>query len=481
MKNNFCALLARLLILLLATATLSLPAAAQTQRPTLLRDAEIEQLLRLYSRDVFKAAGLTPEAVRIFIVQNPGFNAFVTNGQRLYVCTGLLQQAATPNEVIGVLAHETAHIAAGDVARQSKPSQRSREVSSTARKLLGVATIVGATAAEQDLDTAMEKNIGIAANVRDPNTAYDQATVAGWEMVLGINGPGQAGAPAYTRVQEAAADQAAARYLDRAGISGRGMLDVFERLSASSTGTSSSDPPYLQSHPMPRERLQNLEGFVTKSPNYAKTDPQSLVLRHQLMQAKLVGLLSSPQVVYQKYPASDVSVPARYARAVAAVRARDANTALMQLNWLIEDNPKNPYFWELKGEALLAAGKPQEAAAALKQALSLAPKAGLIGIRLAEAQLAAGTPAAARQALSTLQAAQRTEPDVSKLYALQAAAYAKLGNVPMAELATAEAAFRDGDRTLAVQKARSAVRGLKPGSPEWLKAQDIASVASRRE
>jgi predicted Zn-dependent protease len=228
---------------------------------------------------------------------------------------------------------------------------------------------------------------------------------------------------------------------------------------------------------MPLDRIRNLENIVTRSPNFGKKDAPALVLRHELMQAKLFGFLNSAQVVYQKYPPSDRTVPARYARAIAAMRIGDLKNAIPEIDSLIKEIPQNPYFWELKGQALLEGGRTADAVAPLKQALKLLPNNGLISMMLAQAQLGNESPENARAALESLRVAARTESDTVQLHALRAQAYGKLGDIPKAELSTAEAAIRRGDRELAVQKAKVALRSLKQNSPEWLRANDILTYA----
>jgi predicted Zn-dependent protease len=446
--------LARLTALVAAAAiavtTLAVPSAF-AQRLPLVRDAEIEGLMRLYTRDIFKAAGLSSGAVDVYLINNPGINAFVAGGQRIFIYTGLLQQAKTPNEVIGVLAHEAAHISGGHLARMNNQMDKASNLAIIGM-LLGAAAMVGG---------------GMAG----------AGPQGGQAVMMGSQSLAQRSLLSYARAQEASADQAAVRYLDKTGQSGRGMLDLFQTLANQSLASSRYVNPYVMSHPMPLDRIRNLENIVTRSPNFDKKDAPALVLRHELMQAKLFGFLNSAQVVYQKYPPSDRTLPARYARAIAAMRIGDLKNAIPEIDSLIKEIPQNPYFWELKGQALLEGGRTADAVAPLKQALKLLPNNGLISMMLAQAQLGSESPENARAALESLRVAARTESDTVQLHALRAQAYGKLGDIPKAELSTAEAAIRRGDRELAVQKAKVALRSLKQNSPEWLRANDILTYA----
>jgi predicted Zn-dependent protease len=251
------------------------------------------------------------------------------------------------------------------------------------------------------------------------------------------------------------------------------VLELFYKLANQSIASVQYVDPYVLSHPMPLERIRNLERLAKASPHFDKPDPPALVLRHELMQAKLSGFLDSPQVVYQKYPPADSTLPARYARAIAAFRGGDLKNALPLIDTLIKDIPQNPYFWELKGQALLEGGRPQEAVAPLRQAVKLLPSSGLIRLMLAQAQLGVEGPDSARAALETLKVARRTETDSANLHMLMAKAYGRLENLALAELETAEWAIRKDDRELAIQKATNALKGLKQGTPEWLRANDI--------
>ena len=83
------------------------PARAQSVPPGLpiIRDAEIEQLLREYSQPILRAAGLAQQNVQVTIINDRSFNAFVMDGKRIFINAGALMDAKVPNEVIGVLAH----------------------------------------------------------------------------------------------------------------------------------------------------------------------------------------------------------------------------------------------------------------------------------------------------------------------------------------------------------------------------------------
>jgi predicted Zn-dependent protease len=435
----------------------ALPAFAQARNLPLIRDAEIEGLMRIYSKPLFEAAGLNEGAAKVFLVRQPSINAFVAGGQRIFINTGLLVQAKTPNEVIGVLAHETGHISGGHLARMGQQMQKA-----TNQAIIGML-------------------IGAAAIAAGAATGNSEASQAGAGVYLGTQGLVQRNLMAYVRAQESSADQAAIKFLDGTGQSGRGMLTLFQRLMNQSMGSLKNANPYVMTHPMPLDRIRNLEVSVKESRFYGREDPQDLLLRHRLMQAKLSGFLDSAQQVFQKYPASDKSLPARYARSIAAFRMGDLKNSVREINSLIEAQPGYAYFWELKGQALLESGHGQEAIAPLQKAAKLSNGNGLIQVMLAQALLQNEGRGNAEAALKILKGSLRSERDMPALHAHMAIAYARLGNIPLADLSTAEAAMLRGDKELASKKAELAAAKLKRGSPEWLRANDILNFADQKK
>ena len=434
------------------------PSSAQTAAKglPLIRDAEIEGLLRLYTRPIFRAAGINPKSVRVYIINDDRINAFVAGGQRIFINTGLLTQATTPNEVIGVLAHETGHIAGGHLARMGVEVDRA-SVTAIIGTLLGVAAMVGGVAAGDQ-----------------------QAAKAGQGIMIGSQGLAQRNFLTYQRSMEASADQAALKYLTATHQSAKGMLTLFNKLANQSIASLRNVDPYVLSHPMPFDRVRNLEQAAQKTAYFDTQDAPELMLRHQLMQAKLVGFQQSAQIVFQRYPKSDASMPARYARSIAMFRRGDTKNALPVIDSLVQDLPQNPYFWELKGQALLEGGQPAAAVAPLQKAVSLLPNNGLIQILLAQALIGTETKANALLAIKTLHQAQRSEGDVPAVFRFLGMAYGQAGDVARAELATAEAAYLQGDIKLAVSKAKSAQARFKTGTPEWVRANDILNFASRK-
>lgn len=298
---------------------------------------------------------------------------------------------------------------------------------------------------------------------------------------MGSQGLAQRGFLAYQRDMEASADNAALKFLKATEQSPKGMLTLFQLLANESLAATADSDPYLFSHPMPMERIRNLELAAKASIFFDKPDTPQLMLRHQLMQAKLAGFLQSPQMVFQRYPVSDDSLASRYARSIAMFRKGDTKNAIPVIDSLINDVPEDPYFWELKGQALLEGGTPAKALAPLKQANKLLPNSGLIQILYAQALIATEDHANIRQALNLLTLAKKTERDSIDIYKYSTLAYGYLNDLPRAELATAETAMMQGDTALASEKAKRVIGQFKHGSPEWIKANDILNFANKEQ
>jgi predicted Zn-dependent protease len=283
----------------------------------------------------------------------------------------------------------------------------------------------------------------------------------------------------YQRAQEEQADRAGVKFLAATGQSAKGMSDTFRRLSDQILFAAQNADPYMQSHPMPAERVAALEILAKNSPNWDKKDSPELQLRHDMMRAKLTGFLDRGDTVARRYPPSDTSLPARYARAIATYRHADLRVAIGQIDGLIQAEPHNPYFYELKGQALLEGGKPAEAIAPLQRAIQLAPQPALIQVLLAQALNAMNAPKSADEAVALLRTALAHEPESVDGYLQLAMAYGRKGDLAQADLASALAAFMRGDHPTARQLAARAKTRFPIGSPGWVKADDIISSKSQ--
>ncbi len=265
------------------------------------------------------------------------------------------------------------------------------------------------------------------------------------------------------------------KFLTATGQSAKGMHDTFKRLADQILFQTRYMDPYLQSHPLPSERVAALEGMAKASPYWDKKDPPALQARHDLMRAKLYGFIDPPDAVARRYPLSDTSLAARYARAISAYRFSDPHAAVAQIDALIHAQPQNPYFHELKGQALMESGKPAEAIAPLRQAVQLSSNAALIQIMLAQALIATNDRARGEEAVTLLQTALTREPESADAYSQLAMAYGRKGDLANADLASARSAFMRGEFKTARELATRAKTRFPVGSPGWLKADDIST------
>jgi predicted Zn-dependent protease len=434
-----------------ALAFSPLAASAQPTKQPIVRDAEIEQLLRDYAAPIFRAAGINASAAKIILINDRSFNAFVADGQKIFVNVGALMDAETPNEIIGVLAHEVGHIQGGHLARL-REQIKNAQILSVIGMLAGVGAVVGTARSN---DRVGGTSAGVMGAMTGPQELVRRNLLA------------------YQRSEEQAADQAAARYLNATGQSPQGMLKTFRRFADSGLFRSSALDPYLLSHPLPTERVSQLENLSRQSPHAAKKDSPGLQTRHDLMRAKLFGFVERPETVARRYPPSNNSAPARYARAIQAYKSGRLADALANIESLIREQPNNAYFWELKGQALLESGKARDSVEPLRRAVSLAPHGIPIRAMLGHALVASGDPKHLDQAIRELSVASTREPESQEAFHHLATAYGRKGNIGMAELASAQAFFNGGDLKNAQTQASRAMAKLPEGSPGWLKAEDI--------
>lgn len=447
-RNLICFFMAALLALLPAAQT----ASAQQRSVGIIRDAEIEDLIADYTKPILRAAGLSSN-IQIVIVNDPSFNAFV-DGRRIFVNIGTLMQAGTPNEVIGVIAHETAHLAGGHQHRLREELKRAQTLAIIGM-LVGIgAGVAGATSGNRGAASAAG---GIAAGSSEIATRYL------------LN---------YQRSEEAAADRAAINYLNKTGQSAKGMLTTFERFSSALSLSSSRVDPYRVSHPLPRERIAALETLARKSPYFNKKDPTNLQMRHDMMRAKIAantGRLAEMRRMFQNNPHG---LPARYGDAIMAASRGAPKIAVQKASNLIKEQPSNPFFQELLGDAQIKANNPAAAANAYRKASELhGGRSSLLRINYGHALLLTNNPAAVKTAIAEIQRGLTREPEFAAGYGYLAMAYGRVGDVGLADLATADRFYYSGDYQQARIFATRAQQKLKRGAPGWVRAQDILNAA----
>ena len=416
------------------------PAAAQS----LIRDTEIEEILARDAEPILKAAGIDAKSVEIVLIGSKELNAFA--GPRVMgFNTGLILESDDPNELQGVIAHEVGHLAAGHSARRG-------EMSSAGMKPFLLTMGLGV----------------LAALAGSPEAAAGLAGSASYFGTLGALG--------YSREQEGRADQAGAALLDKAGLSGKGLAEFFDNFRYQEVFDEARRFAYFRSHPISSDRIESLRRKVEVQPNYNKKDSPEAMAEHAIMKAKLDGFLN-PGVAITKYDEKAKDYPSRYARAIAYYQLKEPDRALKLVDALLQDQPTNPYLWELKGQILFEFGRTEEAEMPQRKSVELKPEAPLLRVNLGQTLIALDDKKKVLEGVGELKRALTHEEDNAVAWRLLAEAHDKLGEDGLARLATAEYNFYIGDKRQARVFAMRAREMLARGTPEWRRATDIVLVA----
>jgi len=419
------------------------PVAAQS----ILRDAETEALFTDMVSPLVAVSELDANEVEVVLLNDDQINAFVAGGQRIYIYSGLIETADSANEVQGVMAHELGHITGGHIIRFNE----------------GVKTATGITILSLVLGAA-----AIAAGAGDAG--------------MGILAAGQQAAMgkflAFSRVQERSADSAGARYLSKAGISGKGSIDFFKKLQNYEfrLGIPQEDS-YGRTHPLSGERVTLLRDVYQKDPAWDKPSDPEIETRFKRVKAKLLGFTADPAVTLREYPESDQSVPARYARAYAWHKSAYPERALYEVNNLLSSAPDDPYFLELQGQILLESGKPDEALKSLRKSVQLTNNQPLIASLFGHALIATEDTQYFDEATQVLKAAVNKDNRNPFAWYQLGVVYSRQGDMPRAQLATAESSMLQGNYAAAIRSSQIAMAGISENTPDWIRAQDISFIA----
>ena len=419
------------------------PAAAQGGE-SLIRDTEIEEILHRDADPILRAANIDPKTVQIVLIGSKDLNAFAAP-RVMGVNTGLIIETKTPNELQGVMAHETGHLAAGH-------SARSGDMQAAGMKPF-----------------LLTMGLGILAAIAgSPEAAAGLAGSASYFGTLGAIG--------YSREQESRADQAGATLLDKADLSGKGLADFFDNFRYQEVFDQARRYAYFRTHPISSDRIEALRGRVEKQPNYGKIDSPESIAEHAIMRAKLDGFIN-PQVAITKYDEKAKDYPSRYARAIAYYQLKEPEKALKLIEGLLAEQPDNPYLYELKGQILFEFGRTAEAEAPQRKSVQLKPEAPLLHVNLGQTLIALDDKNRVFEGVAELKKSLLQEEDNAVSWRLLAEAYDKLGQDGLARLATAEYNFNVGDMRQARVFAMRARDMLGKNTPEWRRATDIVLVA----
>lgn len=414
---------------------------------SVIRDTEVEAFLKDQTKPVLAAAGLDPDKVHYLLIASNDLNAFSTFHLIIGLNTGLIMEADTPNQLFGVIAHETGHLSGGHMMRTD-------EVERAARTPM-----------------AISLGLGIIA-------AMAGAGEAGMALAASSSQFGTLNALHYMQTEESAADAAGAKAMERAGMSGKGLVDFFYKFRNVETFSHAERYEFFRTHPLSRERIQALDGMVRRQPHYGQVDSPEVIAKFAVVKAKLSGFLNDPIKTFQLYPETDTSYPARYARVIATYKWGKWDDALKQLDSLIQEQPDNPYLWELKGQIYFETARPALAKPAHEKSVALMPNAPLLRVNLGQTLIALGDKEDITEAVMHLNESLKYEDDNSFAWAQLAQAYDALKQPGMARLATAEAQFFDGDYSAARTSAVWSQKYLDASSPEFRRARDIVMTTS---
>jgi predicted Zn-dependent protease len=432
---------------------IAVPGAHAQDIPQLFSDTEVEQDLRTMCTPIWIAAGLKPEDVHLVLVNSPELNAFVAGGQNIFMYTGTLEKSDNPLQVVGVVAHETGHIAGGHLTRGDEDMEN-------ASYMMILATVLGAAAAGA---------------TGDPGAA---AGALGIGEDMGIRSY-----LAFSRGKEASADEAGMKYLEAAHLSPKGLLEFMQKIQVEEGVPVRGDQKFLIDHPPTPDRIDAMIQGVGRSHFADAQVPAGWTELYARMKAKLVGYLH-PEFALKKYSRADTSVAGRYGRSVALWRLGQIDEALQLIDGLIAAEPKNPYFYQAKGQMLFENGRIAESLIPFKTAAALAPKdTDEIHTEYAQALLEKeDDPAALKTAVDELNIALKAGGNGPAVHRFFAVAYGRQGHEALAKLELAEEANQDGRPKAARRMASDAMRMLPAGSREWLRAQDLiaASLAHQR-
>jgi len=426
-----------------------LASAASAQAQSLIRDTEIEGIIHEWSEPVLDAMGLDPNEVEILLVNDNDLNAFATRGRIMGLNTGLILRTKSPNQLLGVIAHEAGHIKNRHTLRDGAQNAGMQPMIMT-MALGALAAIAGA-----------------------PD--------AGAALLASSQYFGTLGALRYMQSQEGEADITGARALERAGESGRGMVEFFENFRAQEIFSDQRRYPYFRSHPLSSQRIEALRRPVEAASHYDKRDSDERMAQHALVVAKIRAFMDAPNATLRDYPSSDVTLPARYARAIAWYRDGQTQKALDAVDVLLAEQSENPYFWELKGQILFEEGRPAEALGAHEKSVELKPDAPLLRINLAHALIETSDPTQLAEAENQLKRALALEPDNTMGWRLLSQAYASQNKEGEARLASAEYWFALRRPDQAAQFAMRARDMLDRSSIEWRRATDIVLASGATE
>jgi len=420
----------------------------KAQNLNLIQDAEIELYIRDWIEPILKVAGLSPNAVNVYIVNDKTINAFVAGGQNIFINTGLILKAKEVDALIGVLAHEIGHIAGGHLNRTINSMKKAQET-------VTIATII----------TAGLMAASKAAGLNTPSGLAKLATL----------GPSIAERNFYknTRQNEKFADAAAIKYMTAVNRSCIPLAKLLKVLGKQELLHENRQDPYLRTHPISQERIYDIME-ASNNIDINKINNSSIDdIKYKRIVAKIIAFTNNPGKTLLLYPKTSSEIDAKYARAIAYLRLPDLNKGIKEINDLINLDNNDPFFPEVLGQLLFENGQIAESIKKLQISSDLLPNNPIILLSLARSQIEYGKEKENKEAITNLKNILKVIPKNISAWKLLSIAEARNKNIGQAQLASAEAYFLLGQYNLSIQFAEKARNSFKKSSPSDIRALDI--------
>lgn len=408
---------------------------------TLINDTEIERKITQIIMPVANAAKIPESRLKIYIVNDDSFNAFVRGGEDVFIYTGLLKQIKNPNALRAVVAHELGHTIGGHMVQMSQRMH------------------------DELMRTMIIQALGVGLMVAGGNPT------AGVGVMAGASGIAQQSMLSFSRDEERMADDMAIDLMVKANQNPNGLIEVFEQMRDMSGEFESRVNPNRINHPLTSERLNNAKtkiGKLKKIPQKKDTEITRENNEYEILRAKLIGYLDTDKNVIAKYPYSNKSDAAIYARAIANMRGGDLDTAKTGTKTLIKRNPNNPYYYELLGDIEYQYGAYDDSVAAYEQSLKLIKSAPQIETALALVLSERNKPGDKSRAKELCKSVILHEPSPLAYWIL-----ARVTDDGESDWAMAEFYNMNNDTKNAKKYAKMAQKKSAKDSPEYIKSGDI--------
>jgi len=408
---------------------------------TLINDTEIEKEITNIIMPIARAAKIPENRLKIYIVRDDSFNAFVRGGEDVFIYTGLLKQIKNPNALRAVVAHELGHTIGGHMVQ------------------------ISARMHDEMVRTLIIQALGVGLMVAGGNPS------AGAGVMAGATGVAQQSMLSFSRDEERMADDMAVDLMVVANQNPNGLIDVFEQMRDMHGEFEMRINPNRVNHPLTGERISNAKTKISnikKIPTKTETEIARENQKYEILRAKLIGYLDTDKNVLTKYPYSNKTDAAIYARAIANMRAGNLSAAKTGTGTLIARQPKNPYFYELMGDIEYQYGAYDDSVVAYEQALKLTKDAPQIETALALVLSERNRAEDKAHAIELCKRVILTEPSPLAYWIL-----ARATDGGESDWAMAEFHNMNGDTKNAKKYAKLAQRKSKKGSPEYIKSGDI--------